>query len=75
MAKTRPIRLKDGRVVRLTRGEVTAIKRYVKLWGTQADAVLYDPGHVRYDTRFNLVAKGLLRLENGITYWAEGVWA
>jgi hypothetical protein len=72
---TRRIRLHNGHTVRLTPGEIHAVKRYAKLWGTRADAVLYDPGHVRYDTRFNLVAKGILRLENGIAFWAEGVWA
>jgi cell division septal protein FtsQ len=78
MAKrSRLVSLADGRVVRLTRGEVAAMKRYVAMngeAGSGPEGLQYDPGHVSYLTRRNLVAKGVLEMTGaGVPRFAKGV--
>lgn len=64
----------DGRQVRLTDGEITALGRYLAMNGTRTDRVQYDPGHVRYDTVRNLVQKGVfLEDHRGLNFLAPGV--
>lgn len=72
--KTKVYELADGRTVRLTRGEANAFRRYIKMNGKSLRKVQYDPGHVRYDTRRSLVAKGLLVEDSrGLRFLAPGV--
>jgi hypothetical protein len=78
MAKrSRLVKLADGRVVRLTTGEVAAIKRYVAMNGEHGrgpEGHQYNPGHVSYLTRRNLVRKGVLEMTDaGLPRFAKGV--
>ncbi|MFE5037065.1 hypothetical protein [Streptomyces sp. NPDC056683] len=78
MAKrTRVVALADGRTVRLTAGEVNALKRFVKMNGENGsgpEGHQYDPGHVSYVTVQNLVTKGIFeRTPGGVPRFAKGV--
>jgi hypothetical protein len=70
--RTRLVSLADGRVIRLTLGEISAMKRYVAMNGEEGPQ--YNPGHVSYLTRRNLVTKGVLEMTgSGIPQFAKGV--
>lgn len=73
---TKPVQLANGIQVRLTLGEIEALRRYAKMNGRATGKVLYDPGYVRYDTVANLVRKGIMiRNERGLNFWAPGVFS
>ncbi len=75
--KTKLVTLADGRVVRLTNGEINAVRAYVKMNGKKGagpEGVQYEPGGVKYTTVDNLVAKGIFeRILNGCVRFADGV--
>ena len=77
MAKhTRLVELADGRVVRLTAGEINALKRFVKMngeHGSGPEGYQFDPGSVSYLTVQNLVEKGVMEMtEAGVPRFAKG---
>jgi hypothetical protein len=75
--RTRKVELADGRVVRLTKGEISALKRFVKMngeHGSGPEGYQYDPGHVSYLTVWNLVDKGIFEMTGaGVPRFAKGV--
>jgi hypothetical protein len=75
--RTRQVSLADGRIVRLTAGEIRALKRYVAMngrHGSGPEGHQYNPGHVSHLTRRNLVTKGIFEMTPaGIPKFAKGV--
>jgi hypothetical protein len=72
------VTLADGRIVRLTIGEIRALKRYVAmngLHGSCPGGCQYDPGSVSHLTVKNLLAKGVFEMtEGGLPRFAKGVF-
>ncbi len=79
MAKTRKVELANGRTVRLTIGEINAVRAYVKANGRegyQGSGLQFRPSGVRYDTVNSLCRKGVLVWESGqVERFAEGVFS
>ena len=75
--KTKLVKLANGTVIRLTNGEINAIKAYVKMNGRSgagAEGIQYDPGNIKYTTVHNLVDKGIFeRVPGGCVRFADGV--
>lgn len=71
--KSRIVRLADSRTVRLTKGEIAAIRSMVKMNGRTGPQ--YDPGNVQYRTVENLITKGIIvQTPGGVPEFAEGVF-
>ena len=67
------VRLADGREMWLTKGELNALRRMVKMNGTTGPQ--YDPGYVNRRTVWNLITKGVLvRTPGGVPEFAPGVF-
>lgn len=75
--KTKLVKLANGTVVRLTIGEINAIKAFVKMNGRKGQGntgVQYNPGNIKYTTVNNLVEKGVMeRYGMGLVRFPDGV--
>lgn len=75
--QTKLVTFADGREVRLTIGEINAIKAYVKVNGKEGSGpqgIQYEPGGVKYSTVRNLRDKGVFESAgNGCVRFAPGV--
>ena len=73
---TRKITFANGTEVRLSKGEISALERFIRMNGSNPDAPQYDPGHVKYTTVENLVRKGVFRRGSmRMPYLVEGLIA
>ncbi len=75
--KTKLVKLANGEIVRLTNGEINAIRAYVKMNGRAGagpEGIQYDPGSIKYTTTHNLVEKGIFeRVPGGCVRFRPGV--
>lgn len=61
--------------IKLTRGELNALGRFLSQNGTSIHRVQYDPGYVSYITVRNLISKGVLvRAEGNSLRVAPGIF-
>lgn len=70
----RTITFQNDLVVRLTKGEITAIERSIRMNGSDPERPQYDPGYVKYSTMQNLARKGVMRRDDrGIYFLVAGL--
>jgi len=74
---TKLVELANGRILRLTIGEINAIKAFVKMNGKNGSGpkhIQYSPGSIKYSTVDNLISKGVMEwVVQGVPRFVEGV--